>query len=251
MVGAAASNFMYRVWAPWDSVGVRSELVGLLDGGLVTPKTHPRVIDLVCHRGQLRPSRRVGFRRGRGRLLGGGAGQGPGPGRQGRSAVPLGPRGPTRPRHPKGRGTDRPAGRLRNARRPGRRGPPTDGGHHRPVVRSRLAAARVVLLCPTRRSPRLQHDRAVSAHRRHRTRRGGGDVRPAGRSRRCAPTPSTRWPAFCSERADPFVSRSINATRRGRTCDPDTRRESSYRRRGRKNSRMSAAIRSGVSFTEK
>lgn len=51
MVGSRAYDFMYRVWAPWDSVGVRSELKTVLDRGLVSVRTHPRAIDLGCGTG--------------------------------------------------------------------------------------------------------------------------------------------------------------------------------------------------------
>lgn len=51
MVGSRAYDFMYRVWAPWDSVGVRSELKTVLDRGLVSARTHPRAIDLGCGTG--------------------------------------------------------------------------------------------------------------------------------------------------------------------------------------------------------
>lgn len=42
---------MYRVWAPWDAVGVRSELLALLAAKAVSPQTHPRAIDLGCGTG--------------------------------------------------------------------------------------------------------------------------------------------------------------------------------------------------------
>lgn len=51
MVGSAAYNLMYRTWAPWDSVGERPDLVDVLNRGVVTPRTHPRVIDLGCGTG--------------------------------------------------------------------------------------------------------------------------------------------------------------------------------------------------------
>lgn len=51
MVGQRAYDWMYRHWAPWDSVGVRSELRALLDSGEVSPQTHPRSIDLGCGTG--------------------------------------------------------------------------------------------------------------------------------------------------------------------------------------------------------
>ena len=51
MVGAAAYDFMYRRGAPWDAAGVRPDLVALLTRGVVTAKTHPRVVDLGCGTG--------------------------------------------------------------------------------------------------------------------------------------------------------------------------------------------------------
>lgn len=51
MVGSRAYDFMYRYWAPWDSVGVRSELRRVLDDGQVTPLSHPRALDLGCGTG--------------------------------------------------------------------------------------------------------------------------------------------------------------------------------------------------------
>lgn len=51
MVRAAVYNWMYRTWAPWDSVGVRPELIDLLGKGHVTPEGFPRTIDLGCGTG--------------------------------------------------------------------------------------------------------------------------------------------------------------------------------------------------------
>jgi len=51
MPGARAYDFMYRAWAPWDSVGVRTELSAFLERGGVTPATHPRAVDLGCGTG--------------------------------------------------------------------------------------------------------------------------------------------------------------------------------------------------------
>lgn len=51
MVGAAVYDLMYRIWAPWDSVGVRSDLIGLLDSGQVSPEEYPRAIDVGCGTG--------------------------------------------------------------------------------------------------------------------------------------------------------------------------------------------------------
>lgn len=42
---------MYRHWAPWDSVGVRKDLIDLLHLGEVTPDRYPRTIDLGCGTG--------------------------------------------------------------------------------------------------------------------------------------------------------------------------------------------------------
>jgi SAM-dependent methyltransferase len=44
-------DWMYRLWAPWDKVGVREELVRLLDTGRIAPASHPRVVDLGCGTG--------------------------------------------------------------------------------------------------------------------------------------------------------------------------------------------------------
>lgn len=51
MVKAVAYDLMYRTWAPWDSVGVRKDLVEFLAAREVTPQTHPRTIDLGCGTG--------------------------------------------------------------------------------------------------------------------------------------------------------------------------------------------------------
>ncbi len=51
MVSARVYDWMYRVWAPWDSVGVRRDLVDLLERGDVDPDRHPRSIDLGCGTG--------------------------------------------------------------------------------------------------------------------------------------------------------------------------------------------------------
>lgn len=51
MVGQRAYDWMYRHFAPWDSVGVRGELRALLDEEAISPETHPRSIDLGCGTG--------------------------------------------------------------------------------------------------------------------------------------------------------------------------------------------------------
>lgn len=51
MAGSWAYNWMYRTWAPWDSVGVRQDLVDLLESGVVDPERYPRSIDLGCGTG--------------------------------------------------------------------------------------------------------------------------------------------------------------------------------------------------------
>lgn len=51
MVGASAYNWMYRLWAPWDSVGVRKDLIDLLKAGQVDPERYPRSVDLGCGTG--------------------------------------------------------------------------------------------------------------------------------------------------------------------------------------------------------
>jgi SAM-dependent methyltransferase len=51
MAGPWAYDLMYRTWAPWDAVGVRQDLVALLDRGVVDPGRHPRSIDLGCGTG--------------------------------------------------------------------------------------------------------------------------------------------------------------------------------------------------------
>jgi SAM-dependent methyltransferase len=51
MVSSRFYDAAYRWWCPWDGVGVRTELRALLDGGEITPSTHPRAIDLGCGTG--------------------------------------------------------------------------------------------------------------------------------------------------------------------------------------------------------
>ncbi|HEX6221020.1 MAG TPA: class I SAM-dependent methyltransferase [Acidimicrobiia bacterium] len=51
MVSARVYDWMYRVWAPWDSVGVRKDLIDLLTRGDVDPRRYPRSIDVGCGTG--------------------------------------------------------------------------------------------------------------------------------------------------------------------------------------------------------
>ncbi len=51
MVKARVYDWMYRHWAPWDSVGIRKDLVDLLESGDVIPSRYPRSIDLGCGTG--------------------------------------------------------------------------------------------------------------------------------------------------------------------------------------------------------
>lgn len=51
MVRSWAYNLMYRTWVPWDRVGVRQDLVALLDRGDVDPERYPRSLDLGCGTG--------------------------------------------------------------------------------------------------------------------------------------------------------------------------------------------------------
>lgn len=51
MVKASVYDWMYRIWAPWDSVGVRKDLIDLLETGEVGPDRYPRSIDLGCGTG--------------------------------------------------------------------------------------------------------------------------------------------------------------------------------------------------------
>ncbi|CAN5841292.1 hypothetical protein BH23ACT4_BH23ACT4_13460 [soil metagenome] len=46
-----AYDLMYRTWAPWDSIGVRPDLLALLDRGQLEPHRYPRSIDLGCGTG--------------------------------------------------------------------------------------------------------------------------------------------------------------------------------------------------------
>ncbi len=44
-------DWIYRIGAPWDRVGVRTDLVDLISSGVVHPESHPRSIDLGCGTG--------------------------------------------------------------------------------------------------------------------------------------------------------------------------------------------------------
>lgn len=48
---ATAYDWMYRVWAPWDRVGVRDDLIELLASGVIDPLRYPRALDLGCGTG--------------------------------------------------------------------------------------------------------------------------------------------------------------------------------------------------------
>jgi len=51
MVAERIYDLMYRYWAPWDKVGVRRDLVNLMDSGRIDPDRYPRTIDLGCGTG--------------------------------------------------------------------------------------------------------------------------------------------------------------------------------------------------------
>ena len=51
MVGSRFYDLAYRLWAPWDAVGVRPELQRMVEDGALTPANHPNVIDLGCGSG--------------------------------------------------------------------------------------------------------------------------------------------------------------------------------------------------------
>lgn len=51
MVGKRAYNWMYRFWAPWDKVGVRRDLISVLEQRSITPAAYPRAVDLGCGTG--------------------------------------------------------------------------------------------------------------------------------------------------------------------------------------------------------
>jgi SAM-dependent methyltransferase len=44
-------DWAYRVGAPWDWIGVRQDLIKVLESGAVDPSRHPRSIDLGCGTG--------------------------------------------------------------------------------------------------------------------------------------------------------------------------------------------------------
>jgi SAM-dependent methyltransferase len=50
-LGRRAYDLAYRVWAPWDVVGIRPELQRMVEDGTLTPTDHPTVIDLGCGSG--------------------------------------------------------------------------------------------------------------------------------------------------------------------------------------------------------
>jgi ubiquinone/menaquinone biosynthesis C-methylase UbiE len=49
--GRRAYDLAYRLWAPWDVVGIRPELQRMVEEGALTPTDHPNVIDLGCGSG--------------------------------------------------------------------------------------------------------------------------------------------------------------------------------------------------------
>lgn len=51
MIKARAYDWMYRIWAPWDSIGVRRSLRTLVETGVIHPGAYPRTIDLGCGTG--------------------------------------------------------------------------------------------------------------------------------------------------------------------------------------------------------
>jgi SAM-dependent methyltransferase len=51
VVKSRVYDWMYRLWAPWDSVGVRDDLRAVVEGGMITPDAYPRSIDLGCGTG--------------------------------------------------------------------------------------------------------------------------------------------------------------------------------------------------------
>lgn len=51
MVSSRIYNLMYRFWAPWDKIGVREDLVRLLEERDIGPNAYPRSVDLGCGSG--------------------------------------------------------------------------------------------------------------------------------------------------------------------------------------------------------
>jgi SAM-dependent methyltransferase len=51
MVGARVYDLLYRYWAPWDRIGVRSDLIELVESGRVDAHRYPRAVDLGCGSG--------------------------------------------------------------------------------------------------------------------------------------------------------------------------------------------------------
>ena len=49
--GRRAYDLAYRLWAPWDVVGVRPELQRMVEDGALSPANSPNVIDLGCGSG--------------------------------------------------------------------------------------------------------------------------------------------------------------------------------------------------------
>jgi SAM-dependent methyltransferase len=49
--GRRAYDLAYRLWAPWDVVGVRPELRRMVEDGALSPAHYPNVIDLGCGSG--------------------------------------------------------------------------------------------------------------------------------------------------------------------------------------------------------
>lgn len=51
MVSSRFYDLAYRLWAPWEVVGVRPELQRMVEDGSLSPANHPNVIDLGCGSG--------------------------------------------------------------------------------------------------------------------------------------------------------------------------------------------------------
>lgn len=51
MVRAWVYDLMYRIRAPWDSVGVRRSLRALVETAVIDPRSYPRTLDLGCGTG--------------------------------------------------------------------------------------------------------------------------------------------------------------------------------------------------------